>query len=189
MGRTRWTAQRQPTIWRRSTAQPRSPPGWSAAMSYRTQSPSLRSSRPSGTAQAYGIGMNFSCKIAGRWRMPPLDKPFIGSACWVGLKAATLVLDNNNELNTLAQSLLAEAGQANWKTDPALAMKVVGWSKNRRRIAGIENHPSASKKPGTGVGQWPSPLWLFLVILDWMSETDHYAKKARAQVTIYEDED
>lgn len=99
-----------------------------------------------------------------------------------------LVLDRSNDLNTLAQSLLAEGSQAAWQTDPAQAMKVVGWSE--AGAESLELTPSVSIKK-TWDGRWTMAISVvvILVILDWMTETDHYSKKAKAQVAVYEDED
>jgi hypothetical protein len=99
-----------------------------------------------------------------------------------------LVLDGSNELNALAQSLLAEAGQASWQSDPELALKVVGWSE--AGAESLELTPSVSINK-TWDGRWAMAVSvvIILVILDWMTETDHYSKKAKAQVAIYEDED
>jgi hypothetical protein len=99
-----------------------------------------------------------------------------------------LALDHSNDLNALAQSLLAESSQAAWQTDPTQAMKVVGWSE--AGAESLELTPSVSIKK-TWDGRWTMAISVvvILVILDWMTETDHYSKKAKAQVAVYEDED
>ena len=97
-----------------------------------------------------------------------------------------LVLDGRNELNALAQSLLAETDLAGWQTNPELALKVVGWS--AAATESLELAPSLTIKK-TWDGRWVMAISVvvILVILDWMTETDHYAKKAKAQAAVYEE--
>lgn len=97
-----------------------------------------------------------------------------------------LVLDRSSDLNALSQSLLDEAGQAAWQSDPALAMKVVGWSETG---AGSLDLTSSATVQKTWDGRWTMAVSVvvILVILDWMLETDHYAKKAKTRGTVYEE--
>ncbi len=97
-----------------------------------------------------------------------------------------LALAESTHLNALSQSLVAEAGDASWQTDPALAAKVVGWSESGAEDLDFTARLTVQK---LWDGRWALAIALgvILLILDWMVETDHYSKKARGRAAAYEE--
>lgn len=96
-----------------------------------------------------------------------------------------LALAEIADLNALSQSLVAEAGDASWQTDPALTAKVVGWSESGAEDLDFTARITVQK---LWDGRWALAIALgvILLILDWMVETDHYSKKAKGRAVAYE---